>query len=329
MRSIGGAIFLTGGVKTDLDLIGDRDPEERLGLRKGLSVIDERRLRELASGGATNQNEGRSQPVVKSAPVPRGPRRSPEEIRRLMVNAALELLVAQGLGSGTERITLKGVFDYLQESQGIRLHYASVLGRIWVDLSEFQRDVAVAIASIDGSTAESEATVAGFLNILRKSDRTTLDGRWQTINRFCLYLGESNLNELVESPTWPLWVSIWAVSMSHPDATEPDLVRDALTKSYGSLTTNFEFAFEWALSWLGFRVKAPLTTRQLSTAVSALAEGCALRDRLRSADIRDIKLPTGTKGRRESWTLFGIGLEALCRHFLEEIPSWEPGPIDF
>jgi len=267
--------------------------------------------------------------VVKNAPAPREPRRSPEEIRRLMVNAAVELLVTQGLGTGTEGVTLKSVFDYLQEHQGIRLHYASVLGRIWVDQSEFQRDVAVAIASIDGSAAESEATVAGFLNILRKSDRMTLEGRWQTINRFCLYLGESNLIELVESPTWSLWVSIWAVSMSHPDSTEPDLVRDALTKSYGSLTTNFEFAFDWAIAWLGFRIKAPLTTRQLSTAVSALAEGCALRDRLHPADIRDIKLPTGTKGRRESWTLFGIGLEALCRHFLEEIPNWEPGPIDF
>ena len=94
-------------------------------------------------------------------------------------------------------------------------------------------------------------------------------------------------------------------------------------------TSAVPFAFGWAISWLGFRVKAPLTTRQLSTAVSVLAEGCALRDRLRSADIRDIKLPTGTKGRRESWTLFGIGLEALCQHFLEEIPSWEPGPINF
>jgi hypothetical protein len=246
-----------------------------------------------------------------------------------MVATAVQMLVEQGLGRGTERVTLKGVFDYLEQNQGIRLHYASVLGRIWTDQREFQRDVAVAVASIDGSAAESEATVAGFLNILRKSDRRTLEGRWRTINRFCLYLGESSLNELVESPTWPIWVSIWAVSMSNPVQPEHDLVRDALTKSYANLTANFEFAFDWAVSWLGLRVKAPLTTSQLSTMVSALAEGCGLRDRLRQSDIRDIKLPARTKGRRESWTLFGIGLEALCQYFLEEIPGWEPSPIDF
>ena len=267
--------------------------------------------------------------MASKAPTPRGPRRSPEEIRRLMIAAAIQMLVDEGLGAGTERITFKGVFEHLEIQQGIRLHYASALGRIWVDQQEFQRDVALAVASMDNSSAESEATLAGFLNILRKADRTTSEGRWRAINRFCLYVGESSLNELVDSPTWPIWVSIWAVSMSNPEPLERDLVREALTKSYDNLTTNFEFAFDWAIRLLGLRAKAPLTTRQLSTAISALAEGCGLRDRLRRADIRDIKLPTGNKGRRESWTLFGIGLEALCMHFLEEIPGWEPSPLQF
>ncbi len=267
--------------------------------------------------------------MTSKAPIPRGPRRSPEEIRRLMIAAAIQMLVEEGLGVGTERVTFKGVFEHLETQQGIRLHYASALGRIWANQHEFQRDVALAVASIDSSAAESEATIAGFLNILRKADRSTPEGRWRAINRFCLSVGESSLNELVDSPTWPVWVSIWAVSMSNPEPSERDLVREALTKSYEGLTSNFEFAFDWAISLLGLRAKAPLTTSQLSTAVSALAEGCGLRDRLRRADIRDIKLPTGTEGRRESWTLFGIGLEALCVHFLEEIPGWEPTPLDF
>jgi hypothetical protein len=246
-----------------------------------------------------------------------------------MISAAVQMLVDEGLGVGTERITFKGVFQYLETNKGIRLHYASALGRIWADQHEFQRDVALSVASMDASAAESEATMAGLLNILRKADRTTPEGRWRAINRFCLLVGESSLNDLVDSPTWPVWVSVWAVSMSNPNQSDQDLIRDALTKSYESLTANFAFAFDWAISLLGLRVKAPLTTSQFSTAVSALAEGCGLRDRLRRADIRDIKLPTGTKGRRESWTLFGVGLEALCKHFLEEIPEWEPSPLGF
>lgn len=267
--------------------------------------------------------------MTSKAPIPRGPRRSPEEIRRLMIAAAIQMLVEEGLGVGTERVTFKGVFEHLETQQGIRLHYASALGRIWANQHEFQHDVALAVASMDASAAESETTIAGFLSILRKADLSTPQGRWRAINRFCLLIGESNLNELVDSPTWPVWVSIWAVSMSNPEPSERDLVREALTKSYESLTTNFEVAIDWVINLLGLRVKAPLTTRQLSTAISALAEGCGLRDQLRRADTRDIKLPTGTKGRRESWTLFSIGLEALCVHFLEEIPGWEPTPLDF
>ncbi len=246
-----------------------------------------------------------------------------------MISSAVQILMDEGLGVGAESITLKRVFGYLETNRGIRLHYASALGRIWADLHEFHHDVALAIASLDMSVAESEATMAGFLNILRKADRTTPEGRWRAVNRFCLFVGESSFNDLVESPAWPIWVSVWAVSAANPNQSEPDLIREALTKSYDSLTSNLEFALNWAMGLLGLRAKAPLTTSQLSTAVSALAEGCGLRDRLRRGDIRDIKLPTGTKGRREYWTLFGVGLEALCTHFLEEIPGWEPSPLGF
>jgi len=246
-----------------------------------------------------------------------------------MVATGVQMLIEGGLGSGAERITLRGAFEHLEKERGIRLYYASVLGRVWNSQQEFQRDVAVAVASIDGSASESEATIAGFLNILRKSDRSTIEGRWRAINRFCLYVGEASLNDLVESPTWPIWLGIWAVSTSNRNTPDNDLVRTALAKSYQGLTANYEFAFDWVISLLGLRVKAPLTTAHLATAISALAEGCGLRDALQGSQVRGIKLPTGKNGRKESWTIFGVGLEALCHHFFEEIPDWEPSELNF
>jgi hypothetical protein len=123
-------------------------------------------------------------------------------------------------------------------------------------------------------------------------------------------------------------MSIWAVSMANPLPAADDPVRMALRKSYRNLTSNFEMAVDVAISWVGLRTNGSLTSAQLSTAISTLAEGCAIRDRLASQDIRGIFLPSAHGDGLESWTIFGIGLEALCEHFLEEIPDWESSSME-
>src|SRR5271156_2799688 len=78
------------------------------------------------------------------------------------------------------------------------------------------------------------------------------------------------------------------------------------------------------------RVRAPLTIRQLTVAVGALAEGCSLRQHV-DPQLEGIVLPTGVNGENQEWTLFGIGLEALLLHFFEPDPDWSgegiPSPV--
>ena len=79
---------------------------------------------------------------------------------------------------------------------------------------------------------------------------------------------------------------------------------------------------------VGMRLRTPLTSRQLSVAAGALAEGCSLRQRV-DPNLQGIILPTGVNGEDQEWTLFGIGLEALLLHFFEIDPDWSGEAISF
>lgn len=89
-------------------------------------------------------------------------RRSRDALRALVLDAAADLLLADGPGIGAENLTYKRVFDHLEETQGIRLTRSSVHGRIWADQAEFQRDAVHQAASfvtthfVDGAAAVAE-----------------------------------------------------------------------------------------------------------------------------------------------------------------------------
>jgi hypothetical protein len=98
----------------------------------------------------------------------------------------------------------------------------------------------------------------------------------------------------------------------------------ALLQGYESATDRFEQTYLLVSSHLGFRLRQSLTIRQFAIAVGALAEGCALRNRVDALNMEGIVRPTGSGGREQGWTLFAIGLEALVHQFLELDPDWSP-----
>jgi hypothetical protein len=244
-----------------------------------------------------------------------------------MITGGISYLVDHGLGVGTERATFKSVFDYILDKHDIKLHYASVLGRIWADQAEYQADLAAAIGAIDASAYEYRNTLSTLVQVVTTADRATSAGRWRAVNRLCRIVGEASLDDMAASPEWPIWVGIWAVAASRHHNDPADPVQHALHGAYDSMTDNFAIAYTWVVDVLGLRFKEPFTVRHFTIATTALAEGCALRDTVAREEVRDVTLPTGDGGTDESWTLYSIGLEALCHHFLEEIPGWEPQPI--
>jgi|SRR5271166_5617746 len=99
-------------------------------------------------------------------------------------------------------------------------------------------------------------------------------------------------------------------------------IRAALLEGYEGFTTLWEGGYAALAGLVGMRVKAPLTLRQLSVAVGALAEGCSLRQHV-DPHLGMILRPTGPNGENQEWTLFAIGLEGLLNAF----PRTRPGLV--
>jgi len=239
-----------------------------------------------------------------------------------MVSVGMRILRDEGVTIGAGNLTFKRVFDELQDTQAIRITHASVIGRIWENQEAFQRDVTAAIA-LDDSSEESTSTLIKMIAIVDEADRSTIAGRWQAVVDLSRVVGESSLDDLLNSQTWPTWVGVWAGASSQPEDAVDSRLTEALTASYEALATNYAYVFEEILLNLGLRAKDPYKIRHLAMAIAAMAEGCALRDRYDRRTLRGIKRPTGPGGRSEEWTLFGIGIESLCRHMLEPIPRWK------
>lgn len=248
----------------------------------------------------------------------------------MLVETARSLLAEEGLGTGLERITFKRVFDHLAATRGVRVTNASVIGRIWSDQAAFQTDVLVTIAE-DDSSWERDQTVARLQEILDRLDTSSLHSRYVALQQVCRLGGEANLDAMKMSPNWDVWISIWAYAYHRKRSGSEDsadevtrrTVRSSLQKSYDLVTEDYGQLYPFLASLLGFKVRAPLTFDQLAMAVTALAEGCGLRDRVEPASTRAIMRPTGDQGALEAWTLLGIGLEALALQFLEPDPDWK------
>jgi len=96
---------------------------------------------------------------------------------------------------------------------------------------------------------------------------------------------------------------------------------------YEGATQLWEDAYAALAATLGMRPRSPLTVRQFTVAVGALAEGCSLRQRL-DPNMDGIRRPTGPDGEDQEWSVFAIGLEALQRLFFEPDPDWTPPSVD-
>ncbi len=255
-------------------------------------------------------------------------RRTRDELRDLLVSAGVELLVEEGLGTGAGHLTFKRVFEWLELTTGVRVTNASVIGRIWTNQLEYQTEVLVAIASSDGSEV-LQAAFRALQPSLAGLDRGTVEGRLAALRELARVGGAAHIELLSGSKRWQRWVGVWALVMAGtgPDTEAGGPVADALREGYEAVTHRFELAYDRMLSSFGFRLRPPLTLRQLTVATGALAEGCVLRYGVDEASTRSIVRPTGLNGEDQQWTLFSVGIEALLTAFVELDPDWDPaGP---
>lgn len=248
------------------------------------------------------------------------PRRKREEIRELLLDAGRSILLEEGLGSGADALTFKHAFERVESETGIRLTNASVIGRAWDNLADYQTDVMVDLAS---DTSRSYVPEAAELvtGILTESALDTPEERARVLREICRVVGEALSDSLRQSAGWSVWINLWATAVRSelPDRHQRVLAR--LMDSYDLINEQGEQTFGGLLTILGYRPRPPLTVHQFLNAAGALSEGCSLRDRVDSHMV-GIMQPTGLHGEDQPWTVFGIGLHALIREFFEPDPDF-------
>lgn len=248
----------------------------------------------------------------------RRPRQSREDLRALLLAAGRSILLEEGLGSVADALNFKRAFDRVESETGITLSNASVIGRVWDSLADFQTDVLVELAS-ETSRSNVPEVADRVAAVLDGRDLSTTEACAEALTEVCRVVGEALSDALRHSSSWSVWINVWTMATSSDDPERHERVLSTLMRSYDAINQEGEEAFGGLMTLFGYRIREPLTIPQFLNAAGALSEGCSLRDRV-DATMLGITRPTGENGEDQQWTIFGIGLHALVVEFFEIDP---------
>ena len=240
----------------------------------------------------------------------------------MVLNAAREVVQEEGIETGTSNLTFKRIFDRLEKETGRRLTNASVIGRIWRNQAEFQADVLTAIARDEGRP-EVDRTLRAVGEVLEQVDLRSADARLRARRELCRLGGGASSSAIADSQNWSLWISVLTIATTNADIDQRQRIGLALAEGYESVTAFWEGIYRGLMEYLGFRPRHPMTVRQFTMAVTAMSEGCSLREHV-DGSIAPIVLPSGVGHQEQEWTLFGVGLDALVEQFFEPDPEFAP-----
>lgn len=238
------------------------------------------------------------------------------ELKDLLIQVGLELLHEEGLAHGTERVTFKRVFDRAAAERGVQLSNASVIGRIWLDMADYQADVLAAALTNDDRDGMEE-TLQAAARVLTGSDLTTVTGRRRATVEVIRVACEAHVDVLTRDPAADLKLGLRGLSVSRLPREEGTPTAVSIRRTYEEFAARWDYVLERAFAVIGIRLRPGLTIRQLSMLAISLTEGFATWDRIDPTMTRHILRPTGPYGEKEEWTLFSVGLESLVWQFAE------------
>lgn len=258
-------------------------------------------------------------PKEKVTPRKRAPRRSPQEIASLLIEAGRDIVLSEGLGRGIENLSFKRALDRLKSTRNITLAHASIIGRAFEDQEDFQKAVLASLVEVIG-VAELDEVSAEILDVLHTADRSTPEGRIRANDELVRRGAMANEKVLAESSLWPIWLGVVAAEIGRND--DEMLLR--LKKVLAQDTDNFTALYQQIIDFLGFQVRDPFTLEQLTLSIGSLAEGAVIRRTIISEHYErcTIFLIDG-----QPWSLLGVAIKGISDMMLELIPDWSP-PTD-
>lgn len=253
-------------------------------------------------------------------------RRSREELRELVLEAALDLIRLEGLGAEPTTISYQRVFEHLEATTGVRVTRASVHERIWDSQDHFQHEVLLR-ASQSRSGIPQTADIA--LSVLEGTDGLPPEERVAEMTR---QAAPANLAVAQSDSLFYSWVGM-TMSM----AKDPHLsgtTREELAETAASLYDGFKKQTVELLrsigAEIGMRPRRDLFPDQtdgfelIAQLGIAISEGVSVRTRFDESELPEVALKTGPDGEEQTWTAFAAGYWALLNTFLEVDPDVHP-----
>jgi len=238
-----------------------------------------------------------------------------EELRTALLEAGRAILREEGFVTGLSNVTFKRSFDRVEKELGVRVTNASVIGRVWDNMTDFQADVLLSV-SRDERRPEAGAMVDAIANFVEHLDVSTAESRSVALQQVCRIGGAALSAEIATSTNWSLWISVVSMANTAPEPEQRERIKAVLSEGYGTLAQFWSRQLAGLMQLLGLRLRDHLTMAQFTMAMIAFAQGCSLRQRIGDR-VELIERPTGPNGELEAWTLFAMGLEALLHQFLE------------
>lgn len=227
-------------------------------------------------------------------------RRTAEDTRRLILEAAIQMLLERGATAGVQHIRLQEVLRSVGLTTGAAY-------RIWGDQDEFHRDLAVAMVGL--RFAPPVASAAGAIEDVLSSGESLDEVARVAALDFVTYASKFHL----EPESRDSHAFITALALRTAAGAWPEL-RVASAERHRESIASFAMFYAALLQRFGRRMREPLTIVDFTEAMAALGEGFAIRA-AEGLDHPTYDIPEGAEVPSGEWTLFGIGIRGLVAAF--------------
>lgn len=227
-------------------------------------------------------------------------RRTAEETRRLILEAAIQMLLERGATAGVQHIRLQEVLRSVGLTTGAAY-------RIWTDQDDFHRDLAVAMVRLRFAPPVTSASIA--IRDVLASDGSMEDVVRAATRDQVIYSSKFHLDpESRDSHAF-----ITALALRTAAGAWPELRTASAERHRGSIEAFAEF-YDVLLHRFGRRMRAPMTIIDFTEAMAALGEGFAIRA-AEGLDHPTYDVPDDAEVPSGQWTLFGMATMGLIEIF--------------
>lgn len=241
-------------------------------------------------------------------------RRTGEETRALLLRVGMQMLMERGVTAGVQHIRIQDVLRRAGLTTGAAY-------RLWVDQTDYQRDLAVAMVRLrlSGPADYARAAVEDLIAAGASGDDVIRAAS-------AAHLRSASVDTDDPADAMDAQSFLIALALRTTAQTWPELTEASRERHRDSIAAFAEF-YAHVMTAYGLRMREPLTVEDFTEAMAALGEGFAVRA------LEGIDHPTYDVGPDDEipegpWTLFALGVRALVNEFTVPIEGGDRRPAD-